>query len=45
MSLAVHVRKLLLKKYMKNHNFFFNKLEEKKIILEKLIPLLGLKVK
>ena len=32
-SLVVHVRKLLFKKYMKNHkiNFFFNKVEEKKI--------------
>ena len=38
-SLVVHVRKLLFKKYMKNHKinylfifyFFLNKVEEKKI--------------
>ena len=35
-SLVVHVRKLLFKKYMKNHKiyiyiYFFNKIEEKKI--------------
>ena len=46
-SLMVHVGKLLFKKYMKNHkiNFFFNKLEEKKIKKEELIPLLSLKKK
>ena len=44
-SLVVHVQKLLFKKYMKNHNFFFffNKVEEKKITYEKFIHLLGLK--
>ena len=44
-SLIVHVGKLLFKKYMKNHKiiFFFNKLEEKKIKKEELIPLLSLK--
>ena len=44
-SLVVHVRKLILKKYMKNHKiiFFFNRVEEKKTIEEELIPLLGLK--
>ena len=38
-SLVIHVRKLLLKKYMKNHKifFFFNKVEEKKIREEDLI--------
>ena len=32
-SLVIYVRKLLFKKYMKNHkiNFFFNIVEEKKI--------------
>ena len=46
-SLIVHVGKLLFKKYMKNHKiiFFFNKLEEKKIKKEELIPLLSLKKK
>ena len=52
-SLVVHIRKLLLKKYMKNHQiyiyiyiyffFFFNKVEEKKITWEELVPLLGFK--
>ena len=41
-SLVVHIRKSLFKKYMKNHKiilfiYFFNKVEEKKITLEKLI--------
>ena len=47
-SLLVHVRKLILKKYMKNHKinfFFFNRVEEKKTIEEELIPLLGFKKK
>ena len=44
----VHVRRLLFKKYMKNHKIiyiyiYFNKVKEKKIIEEELIPLLGLK--
>ena len=41
----VHVRKSLLKKYIKNHkiNIFFNKVVEKKITEEELIPLLGYK--
>ena len=47
-SLVVHVQKLLFLKYMKNHKtifffFFLNKVEEKKIVEEKLIPLLGFK--
>ena len=48
-SLMVYVQKLLLKKYMKNNNIYIyiyiyiNKVEEKKIIEEKLIPLLGFK--
>ena len=45
----VHVRKLLFKKYMKNHNIYiyiyFNKVEEKKITQEELIPLLGFQKK
>ena len=39
-SLVVHVRKLLFKKYMKNHKllfFFFNKVQEKKITEKELI--------
>ena len=43
-SLLVHVRKLILKKYMKNHKinfFFYNRVEEKKTIEKELIPLLG----
>ena len=46
-TLMVHVGKLFFKKYMKNHKikFFFNKLEEKKIKKEELIPLLSLKNK
>ena len=42
----VHVQKLLFKKYMKNHKiiFFFNKVEEKKITEEELIPLNGLNI-
>ena len=44
-SLMVYVQKLLLKKYMKNNYIYIyiNKVEEKKIIEEKLIPLLGFK--
>ena len=45
----VHVRKLLFKKYMKNHNIYIyiyiNKVEEKKITQEELIPLLGFQKK
>ena len=41
--MVIHVRKLLLKKYMKNHNIYINKVEEKKITKEKLINLLGFK--
>ena len=40
--MVVHVRKLLFNKYMKNHKiifYLFNKVEEKKIIEEQLIPL------
>ena len=43
----VHVQKLLFKKYVKNHKinfFFFNKVEEKKITEEELIPLNGLNI-
>ena len=45
-ELSVHVQKLLFKKYMKNHKiiFFFNKVEEKKITEEELIPLNGLNI-
>ena len=32
--MVIHVRKLLLKKYMKNHNIYINKVEEKKITKE-----------
>ena len=43
----VHVQKLLFKKYIKNHKiiffFFLNKVEEKKITKDELIPLLGFK--
>ena len=43
----VHVQKLLFKKYMKKHNIYIyiyiNKLEEKKITEEELIPLLDFK--
>ena len=48
----VHVQRLLFKKYMKNHKIifiyiyiyiYFNKVKEKKITEEELIPLVGLK--
>ena len=43
---VVHVQKLLFKKYMIIYKInFFNKIEKKKIIEEKLIPLLDLKKK
>ena len=51
----VHVRELLFKKYIKNHNIYIyiyiyiyidiNKVEEKKITEEELIPLLSFKKK
>ena len=45
-SLVDHVRKLLFKKYMKNHKIIFiKKVEEKKITEDELISLLGFKKK
>ena len=43
--MVVYVQKLLFKKYMKKHKiiFFLNKVEEKKIIEEELIPILDFK--
>ena len=45
----VHVQKLLFKKYIKNYKiiffFFLNKVEEKKITEDELIPLFGFKKK
>ena len=42
-NLVVRVRKLLFKKYMKNHNIYIyiNKVEEKKITEKEFVPLLG----
>ena len=44
-NLVVRVRKLLFKKYMKNHNIYIyiyiNKVKEKKITEKEFVPLLG----
>ena len=46
-NLVVRVRKLLFKKYMKNHNIYIyiyiyiNKVEEKKITEKEFVPFLG----